>query len=149
MASKWNPVWKWTHLYRQDFKGAKMTAEEILKTKKSFAIIGATSNKERYGYEVFEILHANGYQVFPINPKYAEIDGVTCYPSLMALNQPPDVLITALAPTNTEKVIDSVKSLGIETVWMPPGCWSDEAVKKCQQLELNFIYDECLVGILK
>ena len=47
-----------------------MTAEEILKTKKSYAVIGATPNRERYGYEVFEIIHANGYQVFPINLKY-------------------------------------------------------------------------------
>jgi len=126
-----------------------MTAEEILKTKKSYAVIGATPNKERYGYEVFEIIHANGYQVFPINPKYAEIDGITCYPSLKALKQKPDVVITALAPANTEQVIDSVKALGIEIVWMPPGCWSDEAVKKCQDLQLNCIYDECPVGILK
>ena len=126
-----------------------MNASEILKTKKSFAVIGATRNKERYGYEVFEILHSRGYQVFPINPKYAEIDGVTCYQSLKALKQKPDVVITALAPVNAEQTIATVKEMGIETVWMPPGCWSDEAVKKCQELQLNFIYDECPVGMLK
>ncbi len=126
-----------------------MTAEEILDTKKSFAIIGATPNKERYGHEVFEILHANGYQVFPINPKYPEIDGVACYPSLIELKTPPDVVLTALAPANTEQVIDSIKALGIETVWMPPGCWSENAVKRCQELGLNCIYDECPVWMLK
>jgi len=126
-----------------------MNADEILKTKRSFAVIGATPNRERYGYEVFEILHARGYQVFPINPKYADIDRITCYSSLKALKQKPDVVITALAPANTEQVIDSVKALGIETVWMPPGCWSDAAVKKCQELELNYLYDECPVGMLK
>lgn len=126
-----------------------MTAEEILDAKKSFAIIGATPNKERYGYEVFEILHTNGYQVFPINPKYPEIDGVTCYPSLMELKMLPDVVLTALAPANTEQVIDSVKELGIETVWMPPNCWSENAVKRCQELGLNYIYDECPVWMLK
>jgi len=126
-----------------------MTADEVLKTKKSFAVIGATTNKERYGYEVVEILHSSGYQVFPINPKYYEIDGITCYPSLKALKQKPDVAITALAPANTEQAIATIKELGIKTIWMPPGCWSDEAVKKCQQLQLDFIYDVCPVGILK
>lgn len=130
-------------------KGQEMTADEILTTKNSFAVIGATPNKERYGYEVFEILHSSGYQVFPINPKYAEIDGIACYPSLQELKQKPEVAITALAPANTEQVIDTIKELGIETVWMPPGCWSETAVKKCQQLQLDFIYDECPVGILK
>ena len=126
-----------------------MTAEGILKTKKSFAVIGATPNKERYGYEVFEIIHANGYQVFPINLKYLEIDGIACYPSLAELKVKPDVVLTALAPANTEQIIDSVKALGIETVWMPPGCWSDVAVKRCQELGLNCIYDECPVWMLK
>ncbi len=126
-----------------------MTAEQILKIKKSFAIIGATQNPERYGYEVFEVLHKAGYLVFPINPKYQEIDGIRCYPSLRDLDQQPEVVITALAPANTEKVIDLAKELGIETVWMPPACWSDEALKKCQELQLNFIYDKCPVGMLK
>ncbi|HEX9973930.1 MAG TPA: CoA-binding protein [bacterium] len=126
-----------------------MKAEEILKTKKSFAIIGATQSPERYGYEVFDILHSSGYQVFPINPKYAEIDGITCYPSLKALKQKPDVVITALAPANTEQAIAMVKELGIETIWMPPGCRSDAAVKKCQELKLDYLYDECPVGMLK
>ncbi len=126
-----------------------MNAEQILQTKKSFAILGATQSRERYGYEVFDVLHRAGYQVFPVNPKYAEIDGVKCYPSLRDLEQKPEVVITALAPANTENAVDAVKELGIETIWMPPGCWSDEAVEKCRELELDFIYDECPVGILK
>lgn len=115
-----SPLWKWTTTLLS--KKKNMTAEEILNVKKSFAVIGATPNKERYGYEEFEILHTNGYQVFPINPKYTEIDGVTCYPSLTELKMPPDVVLTALAPANTEQLIDGVKALGIETIWMPPGC---------------------------
>lgn len=126
-----------------------MNAEEILQTKKSFAVVGATQNKECYGYEVFEVLLSKGYQVFPINPKYDEIDGIKCYPSLRDLDQKPEVVITALAPANTEKANEVAKELGIETVWMTPGCWSDIAVEKCQVLKLNFVYDECPVGILK
>ncbi len=126
-----------------------MNGKQILQTKKSFAVIGATQNKERYGYEVFEILHSKGYQVFPVNPKYNEIDGIPCYPSLHDLEQKPEVVITALAPANTEQTLDSIKELNIETVWMPPGCWSEQAIQKCKQLKLQFIYDECPVGILK
>lgn len=126
-----------------------MNGKQILQTKKSFAVIGATQNKDRYGYEVFEILHSKGYQVFPVNPKYNEIDGIPCYPLLHDLEQKPDVVITALAPANTEQTLDSIKELNIETVWMPPECWNENVIQKCKKLKLQFIYDECPVGILK
>lgn len=126
-----------------------MTAQEILRTKRSFAIVGATQNPERYGYEVFAVLRKAGYNVFPVNPKYEEIDEIKCYPSLKALPQKPDVVISALAPANTEKVTESVKELGVEILWMPPGCWSEESVEKCKILNINFVHDVCPVGIVK
>jgi len=126
-----------------------MTVQEILKTKKSFAIVGATQNPERYGYEVFAVLRKAGYNVFPVNPKYEEIDEIKCYPSLKDIPQKPDVVISALAPANTEKVTESVKELGIEILWMLPGCWSEEAVEKCKVLHISFVHDVCPVGIVK
>lgn len=107
-----------------------MTAQEILQTKKVFALVGATPEIWKYGYQVLATLIEAGYTVLPINPKYQEIESIKCYPSLKDLPQKPEVVICALAPANTEKVVAAVKELGIELLWMPPGCWSDEAVRK-------------------
>ncbi|MDZ7291862.1 MAG: CoA-binding protein [candidate division KSB1 bacterium] len=126
-----------------------MTAQDILKTKKTFALVGATPDKWKYGYEVLMTLTNAGYSVLPINPKYQEIDGIKCHASLKELPQKPEVVICALAPANTEKVVEAVKEIGIEILWMPPGCWSDEAVRKCQQLNIEFVHDVCPIGTLQ
>jgi len=125
-----------------------MTAEEILKTKKIYALVGATQDETRYGYELLKSLRTAGYTVLPVNPKYQEIDGIACYPSLKELPQKPEVVITALAPANTEKVLEALKEAGIELLWMPPGCCSDAAVQKSEQLGFAFVHDVCPIGTL-
>jgi len=126
-----------------------MTAQEILEAKKTFALVGATQDPWKYGYEVLATLVNAGYTVFPINPKYQDIEGIKCYPSLKDLPQKPEVVVSALAPTNTERLVETVKELGIEMLWMPPECWSDEAIKKCRELNINFVHDVCPIGTLK
>lgn len=125
-----------------------MTAQDILRTKETFALVGATRDKWKYAYEVLVTLVNAGYTVMPINPKYQEIEGIKCYPSLKELPQKPEVVISALAPANTEKIVEAVKEMGIELLWMPPGCWSEEAVQKCRQLNVEFVYDVCPIGTL-
>jgi hypothetical protein len=126
-----------------------MQAEEILKTKKVFAVAGANQDPEKYGHEVLSALVAGGYTVFPINPKYREIDGIKCYGSLKDLPEKPEVVISALAPGNTERMVPQVKELGIEILWMPPGCWSEAAVEACRKNHLKYLHDVCPVGSLQ
>ena len=60
-----------------------------------FAIVGATDNPSKYGNEILHDLRNRGYDVYPINPRLGEIDGVKCYPSLSALPVEVDVLLLA------------------------------------------------------
>ena len=40
----------------------------LLKTVKTIAIVGASSNQERDSYKVMKFLIDSGYKVFPVNP---------------------------------------------------------------------------------
>lgn len=82
-----------------------MIPEEILKSKKSFAIVGASNEMLKYGYELVCLFKDYKYKVFPINPKYDVIEGIKCFPSLKDLPEKPDVVIAALAPKNTVNVV--------------------------------------------
>lgn len=125
-----------------------MTPEEILKSKKSFAIVGASNEMLKYGYELVCVFKDYGYKTFPINPKYDEIEGIKCYPSLKALPEKPDVVITALAPKNTVNVVPVVKEIGVEIIWFPPNCFDDNSIQKARELNLNFVSNVCPIGIL-
>lgn len=122
---------------------------DVLRDNRTFALVGVSQNREKYGYEVFEALIAKGYEVYPINPKYDEVDGRRCYASLDDLSETPDVVVAAVPPVVTEKVVQSCARLGVVTVWMPPGSWSEQAVQTCEEQGLEEIHDVCLVFALR
>lgn len=126
-----------------------MTPEEIFKSKKSFAIVGASNEMMKYGYELVCVFKDYGYKIFPINPKYDEIEGIKCYPSLKDLPEKPDVVLTALAPKNTLNVVPVVKEIGVDTIWFPPNCFDENAVNKAEELKLDYISNVCPIGILR
>ncbi len=125
---------------------AQEAALDVLRTPTSFAVIGVSPQPEKYGHEVFETLHAGGYTVYPINPKYTEIDGVPCYPSLAALPEMPQVVVLALAPHVSEQVVSQVAATGVDLIWLPPGCFTEAAVEACQAAGVKELHDVCPVG---
>lgn len=121
----------------------------VLKQCHTFAVVGVSQDKQKYGYEVFETLMNNGYKVYPVNPKYASVDEQPCYPSLQALPEKPDVVVTATPAAVTEKVAETCAQLGIGTLWMPPETWSEKAVEISNAHGIQEIHDLCLVFALK
>ncbi len=107
-------------------------ANQILRNNKIFAVVGVSQDTTKYGHEIFEALLEYGYSAIPVNPKYDQVDGISCYPSLKSLPKRPDVVVAVVPPAVTESVVQSCASLGIRTVWMPPGAWSEKAVEICQ-----------------
>ena len=68
-----------------------MTIQQAL-DQKVWAVIGATHKTEKFGYKIYKCLKDHGYEVYPVNPNVAEIDGNKCYPSLSALPVVPAVV---------------------------------------------------------
>ncbi len=121
---------------------------EVFNQFKKFALLGASADPTRFGYEVFEAFHKNDIPLMPINPKYPNIDGHPCYPSLAALPEKPEVVIVALGPAVTEKVMPEVIASGPQVIWMPPGCFNEAAVKICQEAGVRELHDICPVSTL-
>lgn len=122
---------------------------DILRNNHTFAVVGASQDPAKYGHEIFETLLAKGYTAIPVNPKYKSIDGHPCYPSLESLAEKPDVVVAVVPPAVTEKIIETAARLGVRTIWMPPGAWSDRAVELCEQAGINEVHDVCLVFALR
>ncbi len=123
-------------------------ALEILKSYRSFAVIGVSREPDKYGHEVFEVLRSGGYQVYPINPKYAEIGEQPCYSTLDALPERPEVVVTALPPLVTEKLMPGVIASGVPVIWMPPGCFTLAAIDACHTAGVRELHDICPVFAL-
>lgn len=79
------------------------------------AIVGASNDVARIGGQPIRLLTEFGYagKVYPVNPKYTEIRGLTCYPDLTAVPQPCDVALVALSAPHVQGVIEQCGKAGI------------------------------------
>ena len=69
---------------------------------KSVAIIGASKNKTKRGYQAIKTLLADGFEgdIYPVNPKEDKILGLNCYKDITQIDAPIDLaLITTPART--------------------------------------------------
>jgi acyl-CoA synthetase (NDP forming) len=81
----------------------------------SIAVLGASQRSGAVGNEAIVNLFRGGFEgaIYPVNPGYQDVLGLTCYPSLAALSERPEMVIFAIGDHRVEAAIDEVISLGI------------------------------------
>ncbi|HVY60604.1 MAG TPA: CoA-binding protein [Planctomycetota bacterium] len=112
---------------------------------KTIALVGATDKREKWGYKIWKHLRAKGYEVLPVNPTVAAIDGQKTYPSLRDLPKKPDGVNLVVPPSVSEQACRAAKELGLARVWMQPGAESDEAIEWCDANGLECIHHKCIL----
>ncbi|HOJ50267.1 MAG TPA: CoA-binding protein [Spirochaetota bacterium] len=122
-----------------------MTKQEEFFKSKSFAVVGATSKKEKFGYLVFKRLLNLGKPVYPIHPQEKEIEGVKVYKTLSELPEVPEAVDIIVPSSVTEKIVRECKELGIKKVWMQPGAESPDAIKFCEDNGISVVYHDCVL----
>lgn len=95
---------------------------------KSIAIIGASSNREKFGNKAVRAYLSKGWLVFPINPREEFIEGVKCHKSIKDLKQKPDRISIYLPPAVTSSIIPELKEVLAKEVILNPGAESDELI---------------------
>ena len=118
---------------------------EFLSKKNRIVVVGASENKQKWGYKVFITLKKEGYDVYPINPKHKTIEGYKCYPSIEALPFIPDLIITVVPPKITEMVIEQAHKKGVRKIWMQPGSESEKAIELCEKYGIREVHRMCFV----
>ena len=78
---------------------------------RSIAIIGASRELGTISGQPLKHLQSHGYrgELYPVNPKYPDILGVKCYPSLDALPETPEL---ALVLINASRVAETLRQCG-------------------------------------
>lgn len=84
---------------------------------RSIALIGASENIHKIGGRPIHFMKQQGYRgrIYPINPARAEIQGLTCYPSLAALPEVPDLVLVIVAGDAAVAAVDECAARGVKT----------------------------------
>jgi acyl-CoA synthetase (NDP forming) len=96
----------------------------------SVAVIGASNNNDSMGEWSLRNLLKGRYQgdIYPINPKYDEVQGVKCYASLADLPTAPDLVIFAVSDRWVESVLDQAIEAGAKAVVVMSTLYLDDDV---------------------
>ena len=125
--------------------GMQDLINEYIKEENIFAVIGVSTNPDKYGHKVYKDLRNAGFKVYPINPKTGEVLGDRCYPSLKGLPKIPHVVDIVVPPKITEEIVRQCYQLGIKKVWMQPGSESEEAIKFCKENGIDVLHGVCIM----
>ena len=122
--------------------------QELLARSKTVAMVGASANPLRPSYTVFSYLRTQRrFDVAPINPTIAAIDGVTAYPSLAAYAQErgaPDIVDVFRKPSEVLELTREAIAVGAKAIWFQYGVINDEAIALADGAGLDVVVDRCL-----
>jgi len=103
------------------------------------AVVGASANTDKYGYKVFQHLRGHGYEVVPVNPRTASIDGVTTVADLYAIEPLPEAISIITPPEVSEQVIADAVTLNIRHIWLQPGAENGRCLQLCVDAGIDVI----------
>ena len=127
--------------------------EQVFLKSDSFAVAGASNNREKYGNMVFRALleHVTDPEtVFPLNPNEAEVEGHSAYSSIAALPVVPAALSIITPPAVTQQIVDDAIQAGVKQIWMQPGAEDTAAIDRAEQAGITVIANgPCILVALK
>src|SRR5262249_20290203 len=125
--------------------GARAEVEDL--KMKTVAIIGASTDRAKFGNKAVRAFVQRGYQVFPVNPKEPQVEGLLAFKSIADVPVRPHMVSVYLPPPVLVKVLPDIAAKGCDELWLNPGTESDEVLALAEQLKLNVVQACSIVGI--
>lgn len=127
------------------------------------AILGASTDRSKFGNKSVRAHARAGYDVFPVNPKGGQIEGLTVYRSLREIplgksaaerntventaSQRLDRISVYLPPPVGLAMLDEIAEVGCDELFLNPGSSSPELVARAQSLGLHVVQGCSIVDV--
>lgn len=102
-------------------------------------MVGASKDRSKYGNKSLRVHLELGYDVYPVNPKETEIEGLKCYRSVLDIPADLDRVSVYLPPALGLTAIEEIARKGCRELFLNPGSESPELVEKAKVLGLKTI----------
>ncbi len=102
------------------------------------AVVGASSNRAKYGNKAIRAYLAEGWQVFPVNLRSGEIEGLGVTTSLDAIEVALDRITVYLPPAVTLAMLPELAAANAGEVWFNPGSGDKEVFEAARELGMAF-----------
>ena len=114
---------------------------------KTVAVIGASSNREKFGNKALRAFASKGYTVFPINPVETIVEGHPAFKSVLDVPGAIDMATFYVPGSVGVRVLDDLVKKGIPEVWLNPGADDRQVVEKARSLGLKTVQQCSIIAI--
>ena len=114
---------------------------------KTVAIIGASSDPGKFGNKAVRAFRQQGYTVYPVNPKEAEVEGLPCWPRISEVPVRLERISVYVPPPVLLKLLPEIAAKGCDELWLNPGTESEAVLAEAERLGLNVVQACSIVAI--
>ncbi|HEX7535550.1 MAG TPA: CoA-binding protein [Dermatophilaceae bacterium] len=119
-----------------------------------YAVVGASDDPKNFGRTICREMSNRGYDVVPVHPQAAAVDGMPCFADLASVPGDLDGVIVMVPAQRSAEVVQSAVERGVPRVWLFQGAGgggsvSPEAVELCKQHNVQVVAGACPMMFLE
>ena len=118
---------------------------ELLKSARTIAVVGLSSNPVRPSNGVASYLQNAGYRIIPVNPNEAVVLGEKSYGRLEDVPERIDIVDVFRRSEHVPQIVESAIRIGAKAVWMQEGVMDPAAAERARQAGLEVVMDRCIL----
>jgi predicted CoA-binding protein len=100
------------------------------------AVIGASTDRRKFGNKALRAFRTQGYTVIPINPHETQVEGERAYASVLDYPGTIDEATLYVPPHIGVGVVDEIAKKGVKRLWLNPGADGPDVVARARALGL-------------
>ncbi len=116
----------------------------ILENATNIAVVGLSPKEERPSNMVAKYMLNAGFTIIPVNPGHDTLMGMRCYPDLLSITQPVDIVDIFRKSEDILPVVEQAITIGASTIWMQQGIINHDAANIAIKNNLSVIMDRCI-----
>ncbi|MCH2211142.1 MAG: CoA-binding protein [Fuerstiella sp.] len=114
-----------------------------------YAVVGASTDRSKYGNMVLRTYLQKTLSVTPVNPKASQVEGLPAVKCLSDITETVHGVSIITPPSVTESVVQEAIRQNIRHIWMQPGAESETAVSAAEAAGIEVIHSgPCLLVVL-
>ncbi len=114
---------------------------------KAVVVLGASSDRAKYGNKAVRAYSQRGFTVYPVNLKESVIEGHAVFKRLRDVPVRPELVSVYLPPTTVLNLLPEIAAKGCDELWLNPGAESPEVLAEAERLGLNVLQACSILGV--